>query len=113
VYRKSHSHVIKKTLRALFNVHLSLTGWRLTLVWVDQKESFYCGLDDCSFELGMFAMRSWLITDVTADANITRYVCQKVKCQCIPERMLCGEDGSIGIPCSKTSRANTQISVIS
>ena len=34
--------------------------------------------------------------DATHDANRTLYACQTVKCQCIPERMLCGEDGSIG-----------------
>lgn len=34
--------------------------------------------------------------DSTHDANRTSYNCEKVKCQCIPGRMLCGEDGSIG-----------------
>jgi hypothetical protein len=25
----------------------------LTIVWVDQKESFTCALDECSFKLGI------------------------------------------------------------
>lgn len=31
------------------------------------------------------------------DRNTTNYKCQDVKCQCIPDRMLCGENGSIDI----------------
>ncbi|BFZ53098.1 FAD-dependent urate hydroxylase [Savitreella phatthalungensis] len=54
--------------------------------WIDQRESFYCGLQDCSFEL-----------DSRYDANITNYKCNKIQCSCIPDRMLCGEEGSIDI----------------
>lgn len=39
--------------------------------------------------------------DATHEANRTLYACKNVKCQCIPERMLCGEDGSIGKNLSK------------
>lgn len=54
--------------------------------WVDQRESFYCGLDECTFDL-----------ESTQRANITHYECQKINCRCIPDRMLCGEDGSIDL----------------
>ncbi|OAL06125.1 hypothetical protein IQ06DRAFT_362352 [Phaeosphaeriaceae sp. SRC1lsM3a] len=54
--------------------------------WVDQRESFYCGLDTCTDE--------WT---AEADRNITRYRCENIQCACIPDRMLCGEAGSIDI----------------
>ncbi|KAH8714807.1 hypothetical protein GQ44DRAFT_713405 [Phaeosphaeriaceae sp. PMI808] len=47
--------------------------------WVDQKESFYCGLDTCTDE--------WT---AESDRNITKYKCENIK-------MLCGEAGSIDI----------------
>ncbi|PWZ00557.1 hypothetical protein BCV70DRAFT_199829 [Testicularia cyperi] len=54
--------------------------------WIGGRESFYCGLDQCteSFELGQ-------------SSNKTSYDCAKVSCKCIPDRMLCGESGSIDI----------------
>ncbi|ETS62918.1 hypothetical protein PaG_02684 [Moesziomyces aphidis] len=54
--------------------------------WIGARESFYCGLDDCqeSIEIG-------------ASSNKTSYDCKKVACKCIPDRMLCGESGSIDI----------------
>lgn len=55
-------------------------------VWVDQVESFYCALDECSWEL-----------QSTHDRNITDYECKKVKCECIPGRTLCGEGGTIDL----------------
>lgn len=55
-------------------------------VWVDQKESFYCALDTCA----------WTAT-ATDTRNSTSYKCDNIKCRCIPDRMLCGEDGSIDI----------------
>lgn len=55
-------------------------------VWVDQVESFYCALDQCSWEL-----------QSTHDRNITDYECKKVKCECIPGRTLCGEGGTIDL----------------
>jgi ABC-type multidrug transport system ATPase subunit len=54
--------------------------------WVDQKESFYCALDTCS----------WKAQDYE-DRNTTDYRCEHIKCKCIPGRMLCGEDGSVDI----------------
>ncbi|KAF1913746.1 hypothetical protein BDU57DRAFT_520742 [Ampelomyces quisqualis] len=54
--------------------------------WVDQRESFYCGLDTCTDE--------WT---AESDRNITRYRCENIQCACIPDRMLCGEAGSIDI----------------
>lgn len=54
--------------------------------WVDQKESFYCGLDTCS----------WNRVD-TENKNMTNYRCENIKCRCIPGRMLCGRDGTVDI----------------
>lgn len=54
--------------------------------WVDQRESFYCGLDTCHWSLQ---------TDY--DKNTTHYKCDNIQCKCIPGRMLCGEQGSIDI----------------
>lgn len=52
--------------------------------WIDQKESFYCDLDECEFEYDL-------------KSNSTHYKCNKVACKCLPDRMLCGEAGSIDI----------------
>lgn len=52
--------------------------------WIDQKESFYCDLDQCKFEYDL-------------SKNTTHYNCETVACKCLPERMLCGEAGSIDI----------------
>ena len=54
--------------------------------WVDQKESFYCALDTCSWKAEKYENR-----------NTTDYRCEHIKCKCIPGRMLCGEDGSVDI----------------
>lgn len=54
--------------------------------WVDQRESFYCGLDTCHWSL-----------ETAYDKNTTHYKCDNIQCKCIPGRMLCGEAGSIDI----------------
>ncbi|KAK7903728.1 FAD-dependent urate hydroxylase [Exophiala xenobiotica] len=54
--------------------------------WVDQKESFYCALDNCSWDAHDTNVR-----------NTTKYTCENIKCACIPDRFLCGEDGSVNI----------------
>ncbi|RMJ22026.1 ABC transporter [Aspergillus sp. HF37] len=54
--------------------------------WVDQTESFYCGLDTCDWSL-----------EIEHDKNTTHYQCENIQCRCIPGRMLCGEEGSIDI----------------
>ncbi|PWN48384.1 hypothetical protein IE53DRAFT_200044 [Violaceomyces palustris] len=54
--------------------------------WIGKKESFYCSLDKCEETL-----------ESTRESNNTRYDCEKVQCSCIPDRMLCGESGSIDI----------------
>lgn len=54
--------------------------------WVDQRESFFCGLDECEFK-----------TEIKSNTNITTYHCPNVHCKCVPDRMLCGEAGSIDI----------------
>lgn len=54
--------------------------------WVDQQESFYCGLDTCVWS-----------ASAQENRNITTYTCEHIKCRCIPGRMLCGQDGSVDI----------------
>lgn len=54
--------------------------------WVDQVESFYCGLTECGWDL-----------ESSHDRNVTNYRCEKVECQCIPGRTLCGENGTIDL----------------
>lgn len=49
------------------------------------QESFYCALEECTETL-----------ERTSSSNNTRHECQKVQCECIPGRMLCGESGSVG-----------------
>ncbi|KAF1841524.1 uncharacterized protein K460DRAFT_408984 [Cucurbitaria berberidis CBS 394.84] len=54
--------------------------------WVDQRESFYCALDTCSTQ--------WT---AESDRNLTKYRCENIECACVPNRMLCGEGGSVDI----------------
>jgi ABC-type multidrug transport system ATPase subunit len=54
--------------------------------WVDQRESFYCGLENCEWS-----------AEATDTKNSTSYKCKDIKCACIPDRFLCGEDGSVDI----------------
>lgn len=56
--------------------------------WIEQVESFYCQLSECDWE-----------TSTTYDAIITEYSCKTIQCDCIPGRMLCGEDGSVSESC--------------
>ncbi|POS80611.1 ABC transporter [Diaporthe helianthi] len=55
--------------------------------WVDKRESFYCTLGQCdsAYDFG------------DSSQNKTSYSCQTVECSCIPDRMLCGENGSVDI----------------
>ncbi|KAI5954232.1 ADP1 [Candida jiufengensis] len=52
--------------------------------WIDQKESFYCDLNKCKL-------------DYDLAKNQTKYNCETIACKCLPDRMLCGEAGSIDI----------------
>ncbi|OAQ28895.1 ABC transporter [Linnemannia elongata AG-77] len=54
--------------------------------WVAEEESFYCHLEECAFG-----------QNVKHDDVETTYKCNKIKCSCIPDRMLCGKDGSVNI----------------
>ncbi|CAG8956711.1 hypothetical protein HYFRA_00012255 [Hymenoscyphus fraxineus] len=54
--------------------------------WVDEQESFYCSLDTCSSS-----------AQFDVNKNSTSYQCKNVACKCIPDRMLCGQDGSVDI----------------
>ncbi|KAF7877304.1 hypothetical protein EAF04_000987 [Stromatinia cepivora] len=54
--------------------------------WVDEKESFYCSLDTCT---------SGAANDY--DRNSTSAKCENIACKCVPDRMLCGENGSVDI----------------
>lgn len=58
----------------------------IRVVWVDQKESFYCALDTCTSD--------WTAQN---DRNVTDYKCENMKCACVPGRMLCGAEGSVDI----------------
>lgn len=58
----------------------------LAIVWVDQVESFYCHLSECDSR-----------ADWSESKNTTSYKCDKISCSCIPDRMLCGKDGSIDL----------------
>ena len=54
--------------------------------WVDQKESFYCALDHCAATI-----------QDTNTRNQTKYVCENIKCKCVPDTFLCGKAGSVDI----------------
>ena len=54
--------------------------------WVDQKESFYCALDTCSWNAEDSNLR-----------NVTKYQCENIRCACVPDRFLCGEAGTVDI----------------
>lgn len=54
--------------------------------WVDQRESFYCHLTDCKSS-----------AEITPAKNSTSYKCEHIRCNCVPGRMLCGENGSVDI----------------
>ncbi|KAK0655661.1 hypothetical protein B0T16DRAFT_15839 [Cercophora newfieldiana] len=56
--------------------------------WVDEKESFMCHLNECESSSNF---------DISGGKNSTSYQCNKIQCECIPGRMLCGENGSIDI----------------
>ena len=50
--------------------------------WIDNIESFYCGLEECSF-------------DYDIAKNNTHYKCEKAQCKCIHGTTLCGAGGSV------------------
>jgi hypothetical protein len=56
--------------------------------WIGGNESFYCGLDTCKIS----ATHSF-------GKDALTYDCENLKCQCIKDRMLCGEAGSVGEWC--------------
>ncbi len=55
-------------------------------VWVDEIESFYCHLTDCESN-----------ASYEEEFNSTDYKCDKIECSCIPDRMMCGKDGSMDL----------------
>ncbi|KAJ1968395.1 (ABC) transporter [Dispira parvispora] len=54
--------------------------------WIKERESFYCKLNECDFS-----------EEHTYRSNRTKYHCEKIACECMPGRKLCGEEGSIDI----------------
>lgn len=52
--------------------------------WIASVESFFCTLDQCD----------WKAT-TSHETNGTEYRCERIRCDCVPERMLCGENGSV------------------
>jgi ABC-type multidrug transport system ATPase subunit/ABC-type multidrug transport system permease subunit len=55
---------------------------------VDERESFMCHLNECESSADF---------DPSGKKNSTSYKCNKISCECIPDRMLCGENGSVDI----------------
>lgn len=51
--------------------------------WIDDLESFFCKFESCDFDQGT--------------GNSTEYNCEKISCECVPDRLLCGAKGSIDI----------------
>ncbi|KAL2129266.1 hypothetical protein VTI74DRAFT_8003 [Chaetomium olivicolor] len=56
--------------------------------WVDEEESFMCHLNECQSSADF---------DSSGSKNSTSYKCEKIRCECVPDRMLCGKDGSVDI----------------
>ncbi|KAI1632186.1 hypothetical protein F4809DRAFT_108929 [Biscogniauxia mediterranea] len=54
--------------------------------WIDQRESFFCHLQNCDSS-----------ADFTSDQNSTFYKCPDVECSCIKDQFLCGADGSVDL----------------
>ncbi len=54
--------------------------------WIAEVESFYCHFTECDFDYSF-----------SDSKNSTNYKCDKITCECIPGRMLCGKKGSINI----------------
>ncbi|KAJ1324436.1 putative ATP-dependent permease [Microdochium nivale] len=54
--------------------------------WIDRLESFYCHLGECESS-----------AEFTDSKNSTHYKCPQVECTCIPDRMLCGANGSVDL----------------
>lgn len=52
--------------------------------WIEQEESFYCDLSKCDYQYDL-------------SSNNTRYRCEEMSCKCLPDKMLCGQAGSIDI----------------
>lgn len=50
--------------------------------WAGQKESFFCELDDCTFDRALSPL-----------GNITKTTCDKVHCACYPNQLLCDPSG--------------------
>lgn len=65
--------------------------------WVGKVESFYCGLQNCTAR-----------SISTQDHNSTQYTCDTVQCSCIPDRMLCGEKGSVGASRERTQESHAE-----
>lgn len=65
--------------------------------WIGAVESFYCGLDECT-----------TTHTVGAKVNTTRTSCEHLKCNCIADRMLCGQDGSVS---EYPSRSGVQLAL--
>lgn len=55
-------------------------------VWIAHLESFFCTLDECSFD-----------QDFSSDRNSSTYGCNNIHCSCVPSRTLCGEAGGVDI----------------
>lgn len=55
-------------------------------VWVDQRESFFCHLENCESD-----------AQFDGSSNNTQYHCKDIECSCVSDQMLCGENGSVDL----------------
>lgn len=59
-------------------------------VWIDQRESFHCRLEDCNFKNTPEKINA----DINGPKplhNISETVCARIKCDCIEGELLCGK----------------------
>ncbi|KAJ3330156.1 hypothetical protein HDU76_006308 [Blyttiomyces sp. JEL0837] len=54
--------------------------------WVQGRESFYCHMSDCQYN-----------GEHKVNKNTTTIRCEHMSCKCLPNRLLCGEPGSIDL----------------
>lgn len=73
-------------IEASFFCDKSTKGCQFQL-WLQDEQSFYCRLDDCAFTSTHFAN----------NRTTSKYQCNKVLCECIKDRFLCGKDGTIDL----------------
>jgi hypothetical protein len=59
-------------------------------LWIAEVESFYCALEECVAKTASTSGYE------EGFVKSTTYACEQMKCSCVPERIICGEEGSVG-----------------